>query len=119
MNFFCSEHSYFFFLGADIWDPYFSNRGLKQMLDTVDCLFELPFPRTPATTTAPSNFCELMQPLGCDGGWGYFQAPISGSRVKQGGKLNFQRTFSHYDDLLSIWCLECIVHCGEVSSVSL
>ena len=62
MNFFCSEDSYYFSLGVDIWDPFFSNRSLKQMLDTVDCLFELPFPRTPATTTTPPNSASLCSP---------------------------------------------------------
>lgn len=32
------------------------------MLDTVDCLFELPFPRTPATTTTPPNSASLCSP---------------------------------------------------------
>jgi hypothetical protein len=32
------------------------------MLDTVDCLFELPFPHTPATTTTPPISASLCSP---------------------------------------------------------
>lgn len=84
------------------------------MLDTVDRLFEAPFFSTPATTTNHPISASLRSPWDVMEDEDTFRLRIDMPGLnKEEVSWIFREYFSHYDDLLSNWCLECIVRCGE------